>query len=163
MEQPRAVWVSKPCVRCTGDGVCRACKGSGRSGYFLRPPGPEAPSCPHCRGSAHCPLCRGSGQLIDWERSFRPKIRIETSLQVPTSISMAAITGLGSRSLDIPPEVLDLGYEEQRDWVGQRVRTHYKESGGRYPLFGEIVGYAWHYARGESLRFDTQGHFVEEV
>ena len=154
--------VMKTCPQCTGDGKCHPCKGSGRSGYFLTAPGPDAKPCPHCIGSGRCRGCEGGGQVVDWSRSFSPCISVLTSEQVPRSISCAAITGAGWRSLPIPEAVQEQSHEAQLFWVSERVREHYQESNGRIPLFGSITGYSWRYARGQSSRFDTLGRPQEE-
>ncbi len=146
--------IMKRCVQCSGDGVCRPCKGCGRSGYFLEQPGPKAKRCPHCRGSGQCQGCRGSGRVLDRERSFFPSVFVFTSLTMPTSISCAAFTGAGWRRLPIPLRISERTHEAQRGWVRWRVQTHFRENGGKCPLF---TGYAWRYARGRSVHFDPRG------
>ena len=39
------------CDICQSNGACTACKGSGRSGYFLQLPPRTAPPCRRCAGS----------------------------------------------------------------------------------------------------------------
>ena len=150
------------CGQCAGDGVCRPCKGCGRSGYFLAPPGPGAKPCPHCKGSGQCPGCPGSEEAIDWSRSFEPDIYVLTSERIPSSITCAAITGVGWRYLSIPAEIQEQSYETQREWVSKRVREHYRENGGQCPLFGAIIGYAWRHAHRQFLDFDTEGRVQDQ-
>lgn len=150
------------CVPCVGGGVCHACRGCGRSGYFLALPGPDAKPCPHCKGSGRCRVCQGSGQVVDWSRSFEPDIHVRTSEQIPRSISCAAITGAGWRYLPIPTEIQEQPHEAQQGWVSERVREHYRESGGECPLFGAITGYAWRYARDQSIHFDIRGRVLHQ-
>jgi hypothetical protein len=141
------------CKRCDGTGVCPTCKGTGHSGYFLLPPPSWAPKCWRCHGTASCEMCEGTGEVAD----VNPWIRVLTSLTRPTSISVAAFTGATWRFLDIPKSVLNRTHDQQSGWVSWRVRTHYKVEEGRCLLFGDITGYRWHFAPGQSIEFDIRG------
>jgi hypothetical protein len=76
------------CEICQAKGACTACKGSGRSGYFLRLPPRTAPPCRRCAGSGKCPRCLGKGAVL----AFEPYILVRTESRRSTSISMAAFT-----------------------------------------------------------------------
>lgn len=43
----------KKCVRCSGDGVCSTCNGSGKLAGF---------TCPSCSGDGDCCICSGTGR-----------------------------------------------------------------------------------------------------
>jgi hypothetical protein len=103
------------CEICQTKGACTACKGSGRSGYFLRLPPRTAPPRRRCTGSGKCPRCRGKGAVL----AFEPYILVRTKSTRPTSISMAAFTGLW-RSIGIPYSILCRSFEAQRGWVAGR-------------------------------------------
>jgi hypothetical protein len=141
------------CNRCIGTGVCLTCKGTGHSGYFLRQLPPWAPECWRCHGTARCLLCEGSGEVADYD----PWITVLTSLTRPTSISVAAFTGASWRFVEIPRSILERTHDQQRSWVSWRVRTHYKLEDGQCSLFGDITGYRWHFASGQSIEFDIRG------
>ena len=78
------------------------CKGSRRSGFFLRVPPPTAKTCWRCKASGLCPKCGGAGETEQPTHVFKPYIYVEHSLQVPTSIIAAAYTGATWRFLPIP-------------------------------------------------------------
>ena len=150
------------CAQCAGDGVCRPCRGCGRSGYFLALPGPDAKPCPHCKASGRCCGCHGSGRVIDWSCSFEPDVYVLASERMPSSISCAAATGAGWRYLQIPVEIQEQSQQAQQTWVSERVREHYRDSGGKCPLFGNTISYAWRYARGQSIHFDVRGRVLHQ-
>jgi hypothetical protein len=141
------------CVVCEGAGTCRACKGSGKSGYFLAHPGPLGKSCPHCNGSGNCPHCDAFGEVED--PVFRPYIYVEAERTRPTSIAMAAISGAPWRFIWIPRRILKRDHEQQRGWVSWCIRRHYRESNGECTLFGSILSYRWKFDPHNTLRFDT--------
>lgn len=62
------------CPICHVNGVCTACKGCGRSGYFLRMRPRTGPPCRRCRGSEKCPHCSGRGAVL----AFEPYIVVGT-------------------------------------------------------------------------------------
>ena len=141
------------CGICQANGVCSACKGCGRSGYFLRLPPRTAPPCRRCAGSGKCPRCSGQGAVL----AFEPYIVVRTSSRRPTSISMAACTGALWRFIDITHNILWRSFEAQRGWVAWRCRRHYKENERRCVLFGYIVGYDWVRSHESRIHFDVNG------
>jgi hypothetical protein len=141
------------CPMCHANGVCTACKGCGRSGYFLRVPPRTAPPCRRSVGSGKCPRCSGKGAVL----AFEPYIAVKTSSTRPTSISMAAFTGALWRFIDIPHKILWRSFEPQRGWVAWRIRKHRRENGGECALFGQIVGYVWVRSNESRIQFDVRG------
>ena len=104
-----------PCIVCEATGICLRCKGFGRAGYFLRLPPVSAAPCQHCKGSGRCSTCRGTAAVT--RRSFDPEIRVVTSQQRPTSITVAAATGgyggtfpFPGRSFSGEPRVKEVGW-----------------------------------------------------
>lgn len=150
-----------PCIGCLGTGECQACKGSGRSGYFLVAPPKSAKLCSWCSGNGRCRHCGGDGQIAERVYRFQPYIYVETSLQRPTSITAAAFTGGTWRCIDIPSAVLRRTDEAQRGWVAWRVKSHYRENDGRCFLFGDIIGYLWRPSSDQRIPFDIRGNLVE--
>jgi len=104
---------NEPCEECGGTGVCRPCKGSGRSGWFHTARWKGSRPCPWCKGSGRCEQCGGSGKT---GATFRPYIQVVGSLQRPAS-AIAAITGAPWRFIEIPEDVLKRDEEAQRGWV----------------------------------------------
>jgi hypothetical protein len=98
-------------------------------------------------------MCEGMGEVADYD----PWITVLTSLTRPTSISVAAFTGATWRFLDIPKSILNRTHYQQSGWVSWRVRTHHRIEEGRCLLFGDITGYRWHFAPGQSTEFDIRG------
>ena len=74
---------------CSGSSRCAACRGSERSGFFLRQPRQSAPLCWRCRGDGTCRFARGEYPLPS---IFQPVITVIPSDHLPSSITCAAIT-----------------------------------------------------------------------
>jgi hypothetical protein len=149
------------CGLCSGSGRCTACKGSGQSEFFLKASIASArKACPWCKAPGSWRSCNGTGQVLDEGYLFQPSIYVLTSLQIPTSISTAAITGAFWRHLDIPKRVLRRSLEAQRGWVSWRVKVHFKEKGGKCFLFGDIVGYKWFRSKGEQVWLNVHGNLL---
>jgi hypothetical protein len=146
------------CIPCLATGVCLACKASGKSGYFLRPPSASTPACRHCRGTGRCRTCGGEGKLK--KPTFRPYIYVEASLHSPTSITAAIWGGTGHRRIEIPTAVLQRSSDGQRGWGTWRTRKHFRDNAGKCFLFGDIIGYAWFQSRDRGVRFDTRGGVI---
>lgn len=148
------------CATCHGRGKCYACKGCGRSGYFLVAPPETAMRCNWCQGSGRCGRCYGKGKIEQRKNLFKPIIHVCTSLSAPTSITIAALSGAPWRRLAIPQNVLARSFEAQRGWVSWRIKTHFRESSGKCRLFGEIVGYAWRHSPEQTISFDVRGNIT---
>ncbi len=149
------------CVCRDGTGECHACKGTGRSGYFLIKPPTSAKACWRCKSSGCCSECGGIGKKEQRKRVFQPYIYVQHSLQVPTSIMAAAYTGGTWRFLPIPAAVLLRTQEAQQGWVSWRVRQHYPKNDGKCLLFGHIVAYRWCRSPESSVRLDVRGRSLE--
>jgi hypothetical protein len=147
------------CVACLVTGVCLPCKGSGKSGYFLKPPSVSAPTCSRCKGTGACGTCRGAGRLR--KPSFRPYIYVVASLHTPTSIMGAIFMGGSHREIQLPAAILQRSHEAQRGWITWRVRKHFRDNDGKCRLFGDIVGYLWYQKPTHRLRFSTRGILLE--
>jgi hypothetical protein len=143
------------CPICNASGRCQACRGSGRSGYFLVNPGTSAKPCWQCLGAGKCNFCGGKGEVE--KVLFAPYICVEHSLRIPASITIAAITGAHWRFIEIPLGVLARTVEAQRGWVAWRIRQHFRANKGMCFLFGSIVGYRWQQDAGRHIRFSTNG------
>ena len=150
------------CIPCEGKGVCKACKGCGRTGYFLVEPPTTARACHWCVGTGRCKECGGKGEVEESRYLFRPMIHVLTSLQTPTSITVAAFTGAPWRKIRIPDNVLLRSFAAQRGWISWRTKRHYKDSAGKCLLFGDILGYVWRHSPDETVRFDVRGNIVGE-
>lgn len=150
------------CKFCDGRGTCQPCRGCGRSGYFLVKPPNTAKTCPWCHGAGCCRNCGGTGETKSPEEAFEPTIHVLTSLQTPTSITVAAFTGAPWRTIRIPRSVLQRSFAAQRGWVSWRAKRHFKDNGGQCRLFGDILGYIWRYSLTESARFDVRGNVTGE-
>jgi hypothetical protein len=83
---------------------------------------------------------------------------VKTSLNRPTSITAAAITGATWRFIDVPETVERLSYEEQKAWVTERIRRHFLEAKEECTLFGNITGYVWHLGPEKRIDCDTEGN-----
>ena len=149
--------IHETCVVCQGDGLCRPCRASGRSGFYLHSPPRSAPLCSWCKGSGRCYSCLGSGRRL----VFTPAISVLTSRSTPTSITLAAWSGAGWRTIPIASTVFCRSLDSQRGWVAWRVQTHYRDEGGVCFLFGSITGYSWEPIKGVHFRFDRKGRLVD--
>lgn len=147
------------CVVCHGNGICFQCRGTGKSGYFLLPPSSSAPACWQCKGSGRCRDCRGAGAVV--MPAFSPAILVTSSLQRPTSITVAAATGAGWRYLPIPARILLRTAEAQTGWVTWRVQTHFRHNQGKLCLFGDILGYVWRRSSVVRVQSDTRGQLLQ--
>jgi hypothetical protein len=73
----------------------------------------------------------------------------------------AIFLGRRHRRIEIPSSVLRRSLDAQRGWISWRVRKHFRESGGKSVLFGDITSYYWRQAPSRSLQFDTQGVLLQ--
>jgi hypothetical protein len=57
-------------------------------------------------------------------------------------------------------KILERGPDQQRGWVGWRVRRHFLENNKELLLLGSILGYRWQIDPEEGIRLDTRGRVV---
>jgi hypothetical protein len=97
----------------------------------------------------------------EYER-FRPFIHVEGETNVPSGITIFAMTGGDWNLIELPEEIMDLSLVEQMPALADLMRAYLEGYGGQCPFFGRVTGFRLVRWR-ESVRFTVDGDFIEVV
>lgn len=96
------------------------------------------------------------------KKPFRPYLWIRSSRSRPMSISIVAFVGEAAYKYVPLPEGLvapDGSFDPEA--VGEIIRAHYRESGGKVAQFGDIVSYLFHWKEdGTAIEFSPDGSLL---
>ena len=90
--------------------------------------------------------------------TFRPHLSIITERSRPTSITMALLTGMADRTVNLPENFAAHSPEKQLEIVQSVVHRHYVDNRGDCLFFGEILGYYYFHHFRENTRLDVEGN-----
>lgn len=99
---------------------------------------------------------------ISVPENSRPYIHVEGESSVPSSITLFAATGGGWNLIELPDEVIALQPAAQAPRLRELMRRYLDRYQGFCPFFGRVVGFRF-VRESESLRFDSNGVFIEQV
>ena len=93
-----------------------------------------------------------------------PYIFVDTRFRRKNEPIFALAFMEGKRRIALDKEtVYDQGLEATLREVGQIIREHYRNTGGKLKLWGKIHEYRYHHLDGRTFRFDTEGRLIEEL
>jgi hypothetical protein len=95
--------------------------------------------------------------LEDRMPSFAPYVFIVTSLRMPTSIAMAAVTGGGTKRILLPKEFTAGSLPS----VQRIARKHFVKNKGNCVLFGKIKAFLYVFSPTQGFLLDTGGKLLE--
>jgi hypothetical protein len=153
-----------PCISCAELAYADPAKGLGFQGSSFESPLPLQPRVGCVKERRACIECLGSGRV----KSFVPYIFVVASFQRPTSITAAAFTAAAFtaatwRYLSLPDQVIRAAMPQQRQWVSDKVATHFVERRGLCPLFGKIMKYRWFVTKHVSFEFSVHGELISKM
>jgi hypothetical protein len=86
---------------------------------------------------------------------FRPAAFFLTKLSIPSSITMAGITGTTPHV-----DITNVNEQDYLDWVLQYIEKHPKKMELLGGFFGGVLGYCIAYTPDLMVQFDLQGNFI---
>jgi hypothetical protein len=95
-------------------------------------------------------------------KAFRPHLFIITERSRPTSITLALLTGMTDRTVNLPEDFPEHPFEKQLEIVQSVLRQHFKDNHGQWRFFGKILGYYYFHHFLEKIRLDVDGNVEKD-
>jgi hypothetical protein len=107
-------------------------------------------------------MSRGAQASEHSHENFRPYLYVEGELTVPSGITLFAATGGRWNLIELPVELVNLPLAEQMPTLKRLMHAYLETYRGQCPFFGRVRGFRL-VRREDSLRFTTDGEFIERI
>jgi hypothetical protein len=94
--------------------------------------------------------------------AFRPHLFIITERSRPTSITIALLTGMADRTINLPEDLAANPPEKQLEIVQSVLCQHLNNNQGEWRFFGKILGYYYFHHFRENIRLDVEGNVEKD-